>query len=466
MRLSRTVLLTITTTHSPATDLGYLLHKSPGRLHTNELSFGRAHVFYPSAGEQDCTAALFLEVDSVALVRGRGDSPLAAYVSDRPYAAASFLSVAISRMFGPALSGRSREREELAQLAIPLEARVSAVAPRGGERLVRALFEPLGWRVEVERVPLDSDYPAWGEGRVMRLTLTGTARLEALLSHLYVLLPVLDDQKHYYVDVAEVEKLVRHGEGWLAQHPERELVTRRYLRYQRSLVRLAVAQLDPAAETDDEQAPEAAEPAIEASLSLDAQRRTFARTLLEEEGARKIADLGCGEGKLAAELAKARWSESVIALDVHTRALEHAAERFARLPEHARKKLTLLVGSLVYRDSRLRDLDAAVCLEVIEHLDLDRLDAFERALFASTRPRLVLVTTPNKEHNVLFAALPTGRFRHSDHRFEWTRAEHEAWARSVGERRGYDVRFAPIGDVHPDYGPPTQASIFTRKDAS
>jgi 3' terminal RNA ribose 2'-O-methyltransferase Hen1 len=458
------VLLTLSTTHAPATDLGYLLHKSPGRVHSSELAFGQAHVFYPVATDATCTAALMLEIDAVGLVRGRGDNPLAAYVSDRPYVASSFLAVAIARVYGSALSGRSKERPALAETPIPLEAHVSAVAPRGGERLVRALFEPLGWHVEIERVPLDAAHPEWGEGRVMRVGLRGTATLASLLSHLYVLLPVLDDEKHYYVDEAEVQKLLRHGRAWLEQHPERELVTRRYLKHQRSLVRSALAQLEPSADEPDDEASPSTEALLEESLSLDARRRAFARDTLA--GARRVADLGCGEGKLAAELAKVPSIESVLALDVSTRALEHAAARIARLPEHARRKVSLLPGSLVYRDHRLRDLDAVSCLEVIEHLEPERLDAFERALFGDARPKLVLVTTPNREHNALFASLPAGRFRHPDHRFEWTRAEHEDWARAVAARHGYDVRFAAIGDDHPELGPPTQASVFTRSDAS
>lgn len=242
-------------------------------------------------------------------------------------------------------------------------------------------------------------------------------------------------------------------------------MTRRYLKHQRSLVRSALAQLEPSAdEPDDDEAAPSAEARIEESLSLDARRRAFARDTLA--GARRVADLGCGEGKLAAELAKVPSIESVLALDVSTRALEHAAARIARLPEHARRKVSLLPGSLVYRDHRLRDLDAVSCLEVIEHLEPERLDAFERALFGDARPKLVLVTTPNREHNALFASLPAGRFRHPDHRFEWTRAEHEDWARAVAARHGYDVRFAAIGDDHPELGPPTQASVFTRSDAS
>jgi hypothetical protein len=65
------MLLTLTTTHSPATDLGYLLHKNPARPQTFDLAFGPAHVFYPVADANICTAALMLELDPVGLVRNR-----------------------------------------------------------------------------------------------------------------------------------------------------------------------------------------------------------------------------------------------------------------------------------------------------------------------------------------------------------------------------------------------------------
>ncbi|AKF04657.1 3' terminal RNA ribose 2'-O-methyltransferase Hen1 [Sandaracinus amylolyticus] len=459
------MLVTITTTHVPATDLGYLLHKHPERVTSVDLSFGVAHVLYPEASESRCTAALLLDVDPIGLVRDREGEPLAAYVSDRPYVASSFVSVAISRAFGTALGGRSKERQELAERAIALEATVSVVAARGGESLARRLFEPLGWTVEIERIALDELHPEWGEGRALRLALRGTQTVASLLAHLYVLLPVLDDDKHYWVDAAEIDKLLRHGEGWLEAHPERELVTRRYLRHQRSLVRAALERLEPLLDEESEARAAAGEDALERPLSLDARRRAFVRETLREAGVRTVADLGCGEGKLVAELAKERF-ERVVGVDVNARALEIAGERIAKLPEHARRRVELMTGSLVYRDARLVGLDAATCVEVIEHLEPERLDAFERALFVAARPGLVVVTTPNREHNALFPSLAHGALRHSDHRFEWTRAELEAWARGAAERRGYDVRFAPIGDEHPEHGAPTQAAIFTRKDGA
>src|SRR6476659_9411270 len=126
------MLLTITTTHQPATDLGYLLHKNPERLHSFELSFGKAHVFYPEAAPDRCTAALLLDVDPVGLVRNRkGPSgeggTLDQYVNDRPYVASSFLSVAIARVLGSALAGRSKGRPELTEVRMPLEAKISVL---------------------------------------------------------------------------------------------------------------------------------------------------------------------------------------------------------------------------------------------------------------------------------------------------------------------------------------------------
>src|SRR5437016_1864350 len=191
------MLLTVTTTHRPATDLGFLLHKNPARPQEFELSFGKAHVFYPQAGDERCTAALLLEVDPVHLVRSRrgpaGEGGrLDQYVNDRPYVASSFLSVAIAQVFGSALSGRSKDRPELVETALPLEARLSVLPCRGGEGFLRRLFEPLGYEVTARRHPLDEKFPDWGESPYHSVSLRATRPLHELLSHLYVLVPVLD----------------------------------------------------------------------------------------------------------------------------------------------------------------------------------------------------------------------------------------------------------------------------------
>lgn len=465
------MLLTLRTTHVPATDLGYLLHKHPDRLQSFELPFGHAHVFYPEATEEACTAALLLDVDPVGLVRGRGPSgeggPLDQYVNDRPYVASSFLSVAIARVLGAALGGRSQSRQELADSRIPLEVRLSVLPCRGGEGFLRRLFEPLGYEVAAAPHPLDPLDPEARDSRYFTVTLRAVCRLAEALTHLYVLVPVLDDQKHYYVDEAEVEKLLRHGEGWLAGHPERETIARRYLKNRQSLVRQAIDRLvgeeEPEAVAAEERR-DAEEAALERTVSLNEQRLDLVAAVLAASGAKRVLDLGCGEGKLLRRLLADPRYEEIVGLDVSWRALEIAGDRLRldELPLRQRERIRLLHGSLMYRDGRIAGFDAAAVVEVVEHLDPPRLAAFERVLFELARPGTVVLTTPNAEYNVKWESLPAGRFRHRDHRFEWTRAELHAWAGGIAERFGYSVRYLPVGEEDPAVGSPTQMAVFER----
>ena len=477
------MLLTITTTHQPATDLGFLLAKHPGRMQSFEQSFGRAHVFYPEAAPERTTVALLLDVDPVALVRtrrgpaGEGGA-LEQYVNDRPYVASSFLSVAIADVFRSALQGKSRERPELADMPIPLVARLPVLPCRGGEAFLRSLFAPLGYDVTATLIPLampfdravDSPNVQPESSPYLDVTLRATTTLQALLAHLYVLVPVLDDQKHYWVSEDEVDKLLRAGEGWLATHPERDAITRRYLRRRTNLVRDAIARLtaEESPETDEsEPKTDAEEATVERTVSLNEQRLATVFAVLRASGARRVLDLGCGEGRLLRVLLDDRQFEEIVGMDVSYRALEIAAHRLRldRLPERQQERIRLIHGSLMYRDSRLTGFDAAAVVEVVEHLDPPRLAAFERVLFEFARPGTVALTTPNAEYNVRWPSLPAGRFRHRDHRFEWTRAEFASWAGVVAERFGYDTRFLPVGPEDPEVGAPTQMCVFTRRQA-
>ena len=466
------MLLTISTTHRPATDLGYLLHKNPGRFQSFTLPFGRADVFYPVAEAERCTAALLLEIDPVGLVRPKAGASNSAgwlqqYVNDRPYVASSHLSVAIASVFNSALAGNSRERPELAQQAIPLEAQLPTLPSREGPELIRQLFEPLGYAVDVQERPLDVDFPEWGASPCFGVGLKGTVRLHDLLAHLYVLLPVLDDAKHYWVGDDEVDKLLRFGAGWLGEHPHHELISTRYLKRQRSLVRQALSQLSDDGQADPDAATERGqhdEERLENPLRLGEQRTQAVLAALREVGATTVLDLGCGEGNLLRELLREPAFRSITGVDVSHRVLEtaHARLRLDTLPTAQRERITLLHGSLTYQDQRLTGYDAAVGMEVIEHIDPPRLEAFEAVVFGGAQPGTVIITTPNSEYNALFEKLPPGEFRHRDHRFEWTRKEFHAWAGGVAERRRYDVRFQDIGAEHPTFGAPTQMGVFTR----
>jgi 3' terminal RNA ribose 2'-O-methyltransferase Hen1 len=460
--------LQITTTHQPATDLGYLLHKNPGRMRELELSFGKARLFYPDASEDKCSAALVLDVDTVALVRGKGgsDGLLDQYVDDRPYAASSFLSVAMGRLMREAISGRSKERQTLADSAIPLEAVVTPLPARGGPELVKKLFEPLGYVVTCESIAMDPARPDWGASPYVQLTLWAETKLSKLLTHLYVLVPVLDARKHYFVGDDELEKLLAKGEGWLQAHPEKELIVNRYLKGRRSLVREALARL-----TEDEGEPDAivdtarkdtAEEAIEKPLRLHDRRLDAVAETLKGLGAKRVLDLGCGEGKLIARLIKDKQFEEIVGVEVGSISLQRATERFDEFPERVKSRVKLLQGALIYRDTRLRGYDAAALVEVIEHIELDRLPHLERAVFGDASPGSVVVTTPNADYNVLFPALPAGKFRHSDHRFEWSRADFSAWCARVAELYSYQFRVEPLGDIDEIHGAPSQMGVFTR----
>ena len=453
------MLLTLSTTHRPATDLGYLLMKNPANVHSVELPFGRAILFFPEANEARCTAAILLEVDAIDLVRGRGAIE-DQYVNDRPYAASSLLSVALGRLVKTAMAGRSRDRQALADTPIPLEAALTPLPARGGAGLVERLFGPLGYTVEATPIPLDPAHPEWGDSPYVDARLTGTVRLSALLTHLTVLIPVLDDSKHYYLGEEEVEKLLSRGEGWLDTHPERELIIGRYLRFG-SLKKLARAALDGNDDVDCT-GDGAARP--EGPDRLNDQRMKRVAAVIGELGATSVLDLGCGEGRLLRDLIRRPGLTRLVGVEVAPRVLATAADRLRleTMPDAQRQRVELMQGSLVYRDDRLVGFDVAVLVEVIEHMEPERLPAMEAAVFGHARPAAVLVTTPNREHNALYLGMADGASRHTDHRFEWSRAEFENWAAGVADAHGYDVRFEGIGTLDPEHGAPTQMAVFTR----
>lgn len=461
------MLLTLTSTTAPAPDIGYLLRKHPDRLQSFDLPFGKAYVFYPEAEHERCTAAMLLDVDPVGLVRGRvtstdGNGLVDAYVNDRPYAASSFLSVAIARVLGAALGGRCDDAELVAR-----EMRLSAVISpvRGGsEDLPRMLFAPLGY--DVANAPVAE--PGGSTSRsYVSLELKAKTTVRKLLTHLYVLIPVLDGEKHYWVGDEEVEKLFRFGEDWLPNHPERELITKRYLKRAPDLARAAVARL---VELDDlgingatVEARMEREEALERPLRLQERRLRAVVDVIRESGVRSVTDVGCGEGDLISELAREHQLQRLVGVDVSIRELERAKARICRQAMHTdlRERIELFQSSILYWDERLRGIEAIALLEVIEHIDTGRLESLERVVFGETRPRLAIVTTPNSEYNVLFPRFPAGAMRHPDHRFEWTRAQFGTWSERVAAAYRYSVRLAPVGEVHPNFGGPTQMAVFT-----
>lgn len=447
-----------------ATDLGFLLHKHPDRLQRFEVYGGAAFVFYPEATPERCTVALLLEVDPIALVRGRNRDrsgfSLAQYVNDRPYAASSLLSVAMGKVFRTALTGRCDHRAGLADS--PLELTIAIPAVPGGSDLVQRFFEPLGWTVDAVPVALDTERPAWGHSTFVNLQLSGSLRLADALNHLYVLLPVLDDAKHYWVGPDEVDKLIRAGRGWLATHPDRNMIARRFLAHQRSMHNEAIIRLN---EIDDCEGTSTVDTHDdERRRPLVASRHDAVLEIVQSTGAKRILDLGCGQEALLGRLLAVAGVDEIVGTETSAAALQAATRRLHvdTMTERQQRRLTLRLSSLRYQDDALVGYDLAILMEVIEHIDTHQLPALAANIFGCMRPGTVVITTPNADYNVCYPGLGSGALRHSDHRFEWTRAEFTDWISNAANAYGYTVEMRSIGEADPIVGSSTQMAVLTR----
>lgn len=479
------MLLTITAEGENAAALSFLMHKHPDKLQQVELSVGAASIFYPECRKGKVTAALLLDIDPIGMVRNAKnfagkDFLLGQYVNDRPYVASSFMSSAISKAFSSAMNGSCKEHPEFIDMPLALTAKISVLpAPRGGELLIKRLFEPLGYTVEAERHLLDTQFSEWGYGKYFTLTLKNTLPLKDLLSHLYVLIPVLDTEKHYFITQNEVEKLLQKGKGWLEQHPEREIIVSRYLINLKSLVRSAFEVLQAAEDgiipDTDNEAEQDELTKIEDTAAAHTQlqkvkkerlhdiRLKLVAEKLKQSGAASVIDLGCGDGKLLRLLLKEKQFTRIAGTDVSYSELEKSQDKlhWNEMPEKQRERLSLFQSSLTYRDKRFSGFDAAAVVEVIEHLDPNRLPALEKSLFTYAKPQTIVLTTPNREYNVRYENLSAGKVRHSDHRFEWTRSEFAAWAERVARENNYTVAFFPVGEEEENIGAPSQMAVFT-----
>ncbi len=461
------MLLTITYEGTNTQELGYLLHKNPERAQQFVLSYGKAYVFYPEVSDTRTTAALLLDIDPLDLARGKAgsrDGGLFDYVNDRPYASTSFMSTAIVRIFGTAMNGRCDKRQALADTPLKLTACLSSLKDNGDTELAKELFEPLGYTVTTHRTKLDNSFPEWGISPYIDLTISGTVKLSELLNHIYVLIPVFDKQKHYYIAEDEIQKLLDHGEGWLADHPYKEKITHRYFTARKSYARKALDILLSDEMVDDDNTDDAENEEKEIRTPLNAQRMETVKNAVLASGASSVIDLGCGECRLTSLLLNEQQIKKVTACDVSVSELEKAAQRLHldRMQPYRKNKLTLMQASLTYRDKRFEGYDCACVIEVIEHIEPMRIPAFERAVFEFAAPKTVILTTPNREYNANYEHMEENALRHGDHRFEWTREEFRAWTEHICEKFGYTCEISGIGDIDEKLGTPTQMGVFTK----
>ncbi len=457
---------------TPGSDLGYLLHKNPTRHYTRSSPVGQVHVLYPEVTATQAQALILLEVDPVAGVRQKRGHTLGMdqYVNDRSFVAGSLLSVALAQHLASALNGHAKERPERVHEALPLKLTLAAVASRGGPELFETLFTPLGYRWRAERYAYAEGLAEDRESPYYTLTLEHCLPLQKALQHLYILLPVLDRYKHYYYDKAEVEKLLRHGEGWLEDHPAQQFIVRRYLSHRPTLAQQALAQLAQMAPEDVDTQPGAEEQQLEAPLSLNKQRIACVvdyvnEVLASDSSAKRLIDLGCGEGQVLQALLKHTALSEMVGVDVSSHELERAERRLKleRMPEYQQRRLQLHQSSALYSDSRLHGADMVILVEVIEHLEPYQLERLARVVFGEMQAKRLWISTPNREYNSVFGMHPA-HLRHSDHRFEWTRAEFQSWCQGQAMTYGYTVSFGGIGPEDAQHGHPTQWARF--KEAS
>ncbi|MBR0149548.1 MAG: 3' terminal RNA ribose 2'-O-methyltransferase Hen1 [Lachnospiraceae bacterium] len=464
------MLLTITYRGENTQDLGYLLYKNPARPQSVQLSMGRAYIFYPEVSDEETTVALLVSLDPLNLAKGKTGSlekGLFAYVNDRPYVASSFMTNAINRVFGTAMTGRCDSRPELAASELDLEAKIYMLPVRGNKNFLNEVFEPLGYEVKYETFCVDEEYPGWGECDCVNLMLHGKVRVADLLNQLYILIPVFDLQRHYFVNDTDVEAIVKHGENWLPSHPLAERIVRRYFKMARSLGREASERLGISVAIVDDG--DASQDGNGAFIPLDQARLEAVLDEILRCGAKTCIDLGCGEGKLIKLLLDSGKPETIAGADVVTGELKKAAERigYERLPERQKQKVKLFQGSLMYPDERFKGYDCMSVIEVMEHIEPERLPMLEQVVFKWAAPKMVIFTTPDRRYNENYG-LYDGQMRHDDHRFEWDREEFEKWTGHICEKYGYTVTVKGIDVNHnePGDGEQERASFIFTTDGS
>jgi 3' terminal RNA ribose 2'-O-methyltransferase Hen1 len=455
------VLLEITTTHYPATDLGFLLNKHPDRLQSVELAIGKAHVFYREANNAVCTACLLLDINPIDLVRTRGQMAFLQqhYVNDRPYTANSFLSTAMVKAFGSAMNGTAKGKPELVDAPLPLKAALYSLTADCDPSFINKLLEPLGYNITVETLPLDERFSSWGLSKAVNLTVEKTTTVQELLSQLYVFILALDNDRHYWISRTDIDTLLRRGEGWLQDHPEKEWITKRFLKNLRTYTSQALLRLA------GEEALEEADTRSKEWVSLHEQRLQKAYEFIKQSGAATVLDLGCGEGKLMKKLIRDSRFKRIVGMDVSFSELQKAKENLFldTASPLMRERIALFQGSVTYKDDRMKGFDAAALVEVIEHLDEERLPSMERVVFGSAGPTTVVLSTPNAEHNSVYERLNADAFRHEDHRFEWTREQFKQWCAKVCAQFNYEVAIYPVGEEAPGVGAPSQMAVFKKK---
>lgn len=448
-----TMQLTIKAAGENVQVLSHLLAKNPNNVYERTQKDHAVRLFFSTFTDKQVEMTVFVTPDPLALINhSSGAYDITHYINDREFATSSIFTSLIRPALSTALNGKPKE-EYLKWVGhlFPFVFCFGPVATELSEQEIRELFEPLGYDVGIEFGEINYSFHIKEKSSACYITLTGMTSLQKGLQQLFILIPVLDNYKHYFIDETEIEKLKRYGEGWLDTHPKKEFIIRKALRFKELYEQF-------------EERDETQQSVRSKTLPLNEQR--YEKIVDKVAGLpkkRKVVDFGSGEGKLSAKLGFVEGIEEILAVEPSESETIKALKRFEKLKEQ--KDFTLpktIWGSLFYFDERLKNKDVIILCEVIEHIDEERLPKVMDLILAHYQPGAFIVTTPNKEYNHVYEM--SDGMRHDDHRFEWTRQEYREWCKQMNHANQYDLAFEGIGEEDMQYGTPTQMCTFIRKD--
>ncbi|EGW40788.1 3' terminal RNA ribose 2'-O-methyltransferase Hen1 [Desulfosporosinus sp. OT] len=460
--------LAIKATGEGAKMLSFLLSKNPQNLYDRMEKGHRIRLTYTVFSDSEVEAVIFVTPDPVELVKNSPDTyEITQYINDREFVVSSIFCSYIRSALGTALNGRPKDEYlDWAKHAFLLTIGFGPVATDLPDVAIKQLFEPLGYRIEIERGQAAYNFQLKERSSARFINLQGTLTVQNALKHLFVLIPVLDNYRHYFIDEREIEKLERYGEGWLADHPLKDLIIKRTLRFRELIDQVGenFDQADTNADTNNEALTPELELKSQPVVRLNELRYQRVVKIVENLPAREsIVDFGAGEGKLSARLGFIPGVQEILAVEPTEKEQLRALKRFS---EASRKddfiSPILIWGSLFYYDEQLRAKDVMILNEVIEHIDESRLPRVMDTILGSYKPQVLLITTPNVEYNTVYQ-MDDQAVRHKDHRFEWTRSEFSEWTHTLARNYSYDVQLDGIGEEVEGYGHPSQIAIFTRQ---
>jgi 3' terminal RNA ribose 2'-O-methyltransferase Hen1 len=444
--------LSLTVRGSGADVVSYLIAKNPNNPYERDEKGFKVRLVYPIFTEEEVQFVIYVKPDPIDLVRNSSDLfDITHYINDREFAVSSLFITTIRKALGTALNGKPDE-EYLQWVGheFDMELAFGPVATDLRDEEIADLFEPIGYKVEVKRGV--STLQEKSSARFV--TLSGRHSIQSALKHVSILIPVIDNYKHYFLDERDIEQLDRYGEGWIENHPLKQLIVKRALRFNALITQSKYYEKKPYIRNQDEKQ----------KVRLNDLRYehilTYIKTLPHKE---TIVDLGAGEGRLSVQLGYVEGVQEILSIEPSNKARIKAIERFEQvIKTDGYVKPQSLPGSLFYYDSRLQNKDIIILCEVIEHIEEDRLPKIFETILNDYRPKTLIVTTPNQEYNVVYEM--EEEIRHEDHRFEWTRPQFSESVNEWTQNTPYHVSMQGIGEEHPTYGHPTQMAIFRREE--